>query len=147
MQPALKTLDAYKIKYELIISSASRMPDKTRDYVQDATKRGACVFIASCAGAAHLAGFIAAYTIRPVLGVPMGGFALLGLDSLFSTVQMPAGVPVATLGLGKDGGVNAAFLAMQILALSDANLAKSLANQRKANEEKILDDSRSIEVL
>lgn len=144
---AASTLEAYGVKYELIISSAHRTPQRTKDYVEDAEKRGALVFIAAAGMAAHLAGAVAAYTTRPVLGVPMGGFALSGMDALFSTVQMPAGVPVGTLALGKAGAINAAFLAMQILAISDEKLACELKDQRKANEKKIIDDSKSVEVL
>ena len=96
--------------------------------------------------AAHLAGAVAAHTTKPVLGVPMSGANLASMDSLFSTSQMPRGIPVATLSIGKAGAVNAAYLAVQILALNDENLAKALNDERKEQENKLIADSKSVEV-
>ncbi len=147
MQETARVLDDFGVKYELIITSAHRSPERTKDYVKKAEERGACVFIAAAGMAAHLAGAVAAHTTRPVLGVPMQGSALAGMDSLFSTVQMPSGIPVGALALGRAGAINAAFLAMQILALSDEKLEKALKQDRKNKEEKLIADSKSVEVL
>lgn len=147
MQECAKILENFKIKYELIITSAHRSPQRTKDYVKEAEKRGAQVFIAAAGMAAHLAGAVAAYTTKPVLGVPMQGNALASMDSLFSTVQMPSGIPVGTLAIGKAGAVNAAYLAVQILALNDEKLEKALKQDRKDKEEKLIADSKGVEVL
>ncbi|MCW1635962.1 AIR carboxylase family protein, partial [Campylobacter jejuni] len=109
---------------ELIISSAHRSPKRTKEYIANAEEKGAKVFIAAAGMAAHLAGAVAAYTTKPVLGVPMPGSNLASMDSLFSTVQMPSGIPVGTLAIGKAGAINAAYLAMQILAIYDVDLAQ-----------------------
>ena len=101
---AAKTLEKFGVKYELIISSAHRSPKRTSEYVANAEKKGAKVFIAAAGMAAHLAGAIAANTTKPVIGIPMAGSALSGVDALYSTVQMPSGMPVATLAIGKDKG-------------------------------------------
>ena len=142
-----KILEKFGVKYELIISSAHRSPKRTADYVAKAEQKGAKVFIAAAGMAAHLAGAIAAHTTKPVLGVPMSGTNLASMDSLFSTVQMPRGIPVATLAIGKAGAVNAAYLAVQILALNDENLALALKKDRQAQENQLIADSNSVEVL
>ena len=144
---ACKVLEKFGVKYEMIISSAHRSPERTASYVKEAEKKGAKVFIAAAGMAAHLAGAIAANTTKPVLGVPMSGSALASMDALFSTVQMPRGIPVATLAIGKAGAVNAAYLAVQILALNDENLALALKNDRKTQENQLIADSKSVEVL
>ena len=144
---ACKVLEKFGVKYEMIISSAHRSPERTASYVKDAEKKGAKVFIAAAGMAAHLAGAIAANTTKPVLGVPMSGANLASMDALFSTVQMPRGIPVATLAIGKAGAVNAAYLAVQILALNDENLALALKNDRKTQENQLIADSKSVEVL
>ena len=131
----------------MIISSAHRSPERTASYVKDAEKKGAKVFIAAAGMAAHLAGAIAANTTKPVLGVPMPGSALASMDALFSTVQMPRGIPVATLAIGKAGAANAGYLAVQILALNNENLALALKNDRKTQENQLVADSKSVEVL
>ncbi|EDO9306014.1 5-(carboxyamino)imidazole ribonucleotide mutase, partial [Campylobacter coli] len=131
MSECAKTLEKFGVKYELIISSAHRSPKRTKEYIKEAEEKGAKVFIAAAGMAAHLAGAVAAYTTKPVLGVPMPGSALASMDSLFSTVQMPGGIPVGTLAVGKAGAKNAAYLAMQILALNDETLAKALKQDRK----------------
>ena len=142
-----KILEKFGVKYELIISSAHRSPKRTAEYVAKAEQKGAKLFIAAAGMAAHLAGVIAAHTTKPVLGVPMSGTNLARMDSLFSTVQMPRGIPVATLAIGKAGAVNAAYLAVQILALNDENLALALQKDRQAQENQLIADSKSVEVL
>lgn len=142
-----KILEKFGVKYELIISSAHRSPKRTAEYVAKAEQKGAKLFIAAAGMAAHLAGVIAAHTTKPVLGVPMSGTNLASMDSLFSTVQMPRGIPVATLAIGKAGAVNAAYLAVQILALNDKNLALALQKDRQAQENQLIADSKSVEVL
>lgn len=142
-----KILEKFGVKYELIISSAHRSPKRTAEYVAKAEQKGAKLFIAAAGMAAHLAGVIAAHTTKPVLGVPMSGTNLASMDSLFSTVQMPRGIPVATLAIGKAGAVNAAYLAVQILALNDENLALALQKDRQAQENQLIADSNSVEVL
>ncbi|EAI3822707.1 5-(carboxyamino)imidazole ribonucleotide mutase [Campylobacter coli] len=147
MSECAKTLEKFGVKYELIISSAHRSPKRTKEYIKEAEAKGAKVFIAAAGMAAHLAGAVAAYTTKPVLGVPMPGSALASMDSLFSTVQMPGGIPVGTLAVGKAGAKNAAYLAMQILALNDEVLAEALKQDRKNQEENLISDSKSVEVL
>lgn len=142
-----KILEKFGVKYELIITSAHRSPKRTAEYVAKAEQKGAKLFIAAAGMAAHLAGVIAAHTTKPVLGVPMSGTNLASMDSLFSTVQMPRGIPVATLAIGKAGAVNAAYLAVQILALNDENLALALQKDRQAQENQLIVDSKSVEVL
>lgn len=142
-----KILEKFGVKYELIISSAHRSPKRTAEYIAKAEQKGAKVFIAAAGMAAHLAGAIAAHTTKPVLGVPMSGTNLASMDSLFSTVQMPRGIPVATLAIGKAGAVNAAYLAVQILALNDENLALALKKDRQAQENQLIADSNNVEVL
>lgn len=142
-----KILESFGVKFEMIISSAHRSPKRTRDYVIDADKRGATVFICAAGMAAHLAGAVAANTTKPVIGVPMGGSAVNGVDALYSTVQMPAGMPVATLAIGKAGAKNAAYLAMQILALNDENLNSKLLEDREKQAKILEEDSKKIEVL
>ena len=144
---ACKVLEKFGVKYEMIISSAHRSPERTASYVKEAEKKGAKVFIAAAGMAAHLAGAIAANTTKPVLGVPMSGANLASMDALFSTVQMPRGIPVATLAIGKAGAANAAYLAVQILALNNENLALALKNDRKTQENQLVADSKSVEVL
>jgi phosphoribosylaminoimidazole carboxylase PurE protein len=131
MAEAARELERFGVPYEVRITSAHRTPVETATYVKDAEARGVAVFIAGAGMAAHLAGAVAAHTTRPVLGVPLGGSTLGGLDALLSTAQMPKGVPVATLAIGKAGAGNAGVLATQILALSDPALATRLAARRR----------------
>ncbi|TEX97246.1 5-(carboxyamino)imidazole ribonucleotide mutase [Campylobacter sp. US53] len=147
MKEAAKTLESFGVKYELIISSAHRSPKRTKEYIVNAEEKGAKVFIAAAGMAAHLAGAVAAYTTKPVLGVPMSGSNLASMDSLFSTVQMPSGIPVGTLAIGKAGAINAAYLAMQILAIYDVGLAQKLKEDRLEKEKKLVSDSKEVEVL
>lgn len=144
---AAKLLEKFDVKYELIISSAHRSPERTHEYVKTAEAKGAKVFIAAAGMAAHLAGAIAANTTKPVIGIPMSGSALNGMDALYSTVQMPSGMPVATLAIGKAGAINAAYLAMQILALNDDILAQKLLDDRESKKEALKVDSAKVEVI
>ncbi len=147
MKECAKTLESFSVPYELIISSAHRSPERTKNYIKQAEEKGAKVFIAAAGMAAHLAGAVAATTTKPVIGVPMKGGAMDGMDAMLSTVQMPAGMPVATVALGKAGAVNAAYLAMQILALDDTELATKLYEDRIAKAKKVETDSNEIEVI
>ncbi|WP_456451571.1 5-(carboxyamino)imidazole ribonucleotide mutase [Hydrogenimonas sp.] len=147
MRECGKTLEKFGVPYELIISSAHRSPERTKNYIKDAESRGAVVFIAAAGMAAHLAGAVAATTIKPVIGVPMSSSDLRGEDALLSTVMMPAGMPVATLAIGKAGAINSAYLAMQILAIDDDELRVKLTEDRLAKAKKVETDSAEIEVL
>ncbi len=130
MQEAAKILDEFGVPFELRICSAHRTPEKLVRYAREAEGRGLRVLIAGAGGAAHLAGVLAAHVILPVIGVPVESGPLNGLDALLSTVQMPGGVPVATVAIGRAGARNAALLAIQILALSDARLKGKLTGHR-----------------
>ena len=132
MNEAAKALDGFGIPYEMDVTSAHRSPARTAEFSRNAATRGIKVIIAGAGGAAHLAGVIAAETTLPVIGVPIPS-VLNGLDSLLSIVQMPAGIPVATVAIGKAGATNAGILAAQMLALSDAGLAKKM----QAHKEKL----------
>ncbi|MBI5282535.1 MAG: 5-(carboxyamino)imidazole ribonucleotide mutase [Candidatus Solibacter usitatus] len=138
MKHACDTLDHFGIAHERRVLSAHRTPDEAAEYVKSARGRGIRILIAAAGGAAHLAGVCAAHTTLPVLGVPMKGWALDGLDALLSTVQMPGGIPVATFAIGKAGAVNAALFAVSALALSDPGLAQKLDDFRAAQTAKVL---------
>lgn len=130
MNEAAEVLKEFGVGCELKVLSAHRTPDDVRSYVKQARERGTRVFICGAGGAAHLAGTVAALTTLPVIGVPISS-ALLGLDSLLSTAQMPAGVPVATVAIGKAGARNAGILACQMLALHDKGLSEKLEEHKK----------------
>jgi len=147
MKSCSDTLEAFGVNYELIVSSAHRSPDRTKVYMNKAEAKGAQVFIAAAGMAAHLAGVLSSKTIKPVIGVPMSASALSGIDALLSTVQMPAGMPVATVAIGKAGAINSAFLAMQILALQNQELAMKLKEDRIAKAKKVEMDSMEIETI
>ena len=138
MTATLEVLDAFGVEYEVRVHSAHRTPVATRDYVLDAEDRGCAVFIAAAGLAAHLAGAIAAITVRPVVGVPIDAGPLRGEDALLSIVQMPGGIPVATVAIGKAGARNAGYLAAQILAVTDDALARELKAERERNSAEIL---------
>jgi 5-(carboxyamino)imidazole ribonucleotide mutase len=131
MREAAKALEDFGIGYEIDVTSAHRSPERTAEYARKASGRGIHVIIAGAGGAAHLAGVIAAHTSLPVIGVPIPSTSLNGLDSLLATVQMPAGIPVATVAIGKPGATNAGILAAQILAVSDAELAKKMSAHKE----------------
>ncbi len=137
LRAAAAILDSLEIPYESRIVSAHRTPDRMSDYARNAAGRGLKVIIAAAGGAAHLPGMTASMTTLPVLGVPVETKALKGMDSLLSIVQMPGGVPVATFAIGESGAKNAALHAAAILALSDAALAKRLAQWRTAQTESV----------
>ena len=148
MQASLAVLEKFGVAKEVKITSAHRTPAATHAYVKDADARGCKLFIAAAGLAAHLAGTIAGLTIKPVIGVPMDTGPLNGIDALLSTVQMPGGVPVASMAIGTAGAVNAGYLAVQILALSDATLAQKLLQDREANEQLIRDkDAAALQKL
>jgi 5-(carboxyamino)imidazole ribonucleotide mutase len=141
MAHAVSTLEALGIPCDVKVMSAHRTPDVVAEYAAAAEGRGIEVLIAAAGGAAHLAGVVASKTTLPVLGVPMRGWALDGLDSLLSTVQMPRGVPVATLAIGKAGAVNAALLAGQILALKHPRIRDAVKADREERRRQALADS------
>ena len=132
MNEAAKALESFGIPYEIDVTSAHRAPRKTAEFARSAAGRGIKIIIAGAGGAAHLAGVIAAESTLPVIGVPIPTTSLQGMDSLLATVQMPAGIPVATVAVGKAGATNAGILAAQMLALSDKSLvAKLIAHKEK----------------
>ncbi len=131
MSEASKVLDQFGVANEVMVTSAHRTPARTKKYVDQARKRGIQVLIAGAGAAAHLAGVVAAETTLPVIGVPIGSSPLQGFDSLLSTAQMPGGVSVATMAIGKAGAKNAGLLAVQILALGDARLTQKLGQYKK----------------
>ncbi|MCG6976127.1 MAG: 5-(carboxyamino)imidazole ribonucleotide mutase [Acidiferrobacterales bacterium] len=133
MQACLDVLKKLEVPVEVKITSAHRTPDITHAYVKHADQRGCAVFIAAAGLAAHLAGTVAGLTLKPVIGVPMDAGPLDGMDALLSTVQMPGGIPVASVAIGKAGAKNAGYLAAQILSLSDAALAERLRDDREEN--------------
>ncbi|HHQ42844.1 MAG TPA: 5-(carboxyamino)imidazole ribonucleotide mutase [Chromatiales bacterium] len=145
MQACLDVLERLGVAREVRILSAHRTPEATHAYVREAEARGCAVFIAAAGLAAHLAGTVAGLTTRPVIGVPMDGGPLRGMDALLSTVQMPGGVPVATVAIGKAGARNAGWLAAQILALSDEALARRVAEARRADSEAVLAKDRALQ--
>jgi len=139
MQEAANSLKALAIPHDVRIISAHRTPERLAEFARGAAAAGVAVIIAGAGGAAHLPGMLAAHTILPVLGVPVESKSLKGMDSLLSIVQMPGGVPVGTLAIGAPGARNAGLLAAQILALSDADLAKRLDAWRQAQTESVAD--------
>lgn len=144
MQTAADTLKQFGIRWEMKISSAHRTPDATRAYIADAEARGALVFICAAGMAAHLAGAVAAHTLRPVIGVPIES-SLDGLDALLSTVQMPGGIPVATVAIGKAGAKNAAYLAAQILGVADPALYQRVQEERAAQTRAVLEKDAALQ--
>src|SRR6202046_1175715 len=144
MREAGKALDEFGIAYEMDITSAHRSPERTAEYARQAAGRGVRVIIAGAGGAAHLAGVIAAHTSLPVIGVPIPSTSLQGLDSLLATVQMPAGIPVATVAIGKPGATNAGILAAQMISLSDVSIAKKLIAHKEKLARGVEEKSRKL---
>lgn len=143
---AVKIFREFEIPYTVEVTSAHRSPERTASLVQSLQEAGVEVFI-TCAGkAAHLGGVVAAHTVRPVIGVPVGGQTLGGLDALLSTVQMPQGVPVACMGIGKAGAANAALLAIQILSLKDNALQEKLEEHRKKMIKQVEESGRRVKM-
>jgi phosphoribosylaminoimidazole carboxylase PurE protein len=146
MREAAKALDDFGIAYEIDVTSAHRSPDRTADFARKAAGRGVHVIIAGAGGAAHLAGVIAAHTTLPVIGVPIPSTALNGMDSLLATVQMPAGIPVATVAIGKAGATNAGILAAQILGLASESLARKLDSLKETLVNSVEEKSRKLKI-
>jgi phosphoribosylaminoimidazole carboxylase PurE protein len=144
MREAARALDEFGIAHEIDITSAHRAPRKTAEFARNAAGRGIKVIIAGAGGAAHLAGVIAAESTLPVIGVPIPSSSLQGLDSLLATVQMPAGIPVATVAIGKAGATNAGILAAQMLALGDPDLAKKLHAHKEKLAKGVEEKSRKL---
>jgi len=137
MEASFEILRKFNIPFEVKVTSAHRTPKATHDFVTDADKRGCVAFICAAGMAAHLAGAVSATTLKPVIGVPING-SLDGLDSLLSTVQMPGGIPVATVAIGKAGAKNAAYLAAQIIGVSDPDIHQKLIEERADNAASII---------
>src|SRR5215467_6114533 len=147
MNEAAKALDDFGISYEIDVTSAHRSPARTAEFARTAASRGVKVIIAGAGGAAHLAGVIAAETTLPVIGVPIPSTPLNGMDSLLATVQMPAGIPVATVAIGKSGATNAGILAAQIIALSDSSVAKKLERHKQKLADGVEEKSKKLRQL
>ena len=145
VKDSLGILKEFEVPFILEVTSAHRTPERTVDLIRRFEDQGAEVLIAVAGKAAHLGGFIAAHTILPVIGIPAGGGSLGGLDSLLSTVQMPKGVPVACMGIGKAGAANAVILAIQILSLKDMDLREKLQNYRKKMKFQVQESSEKIQ--
>jgi 5-(carboxyamino)imidazole ribonucleotide mutase len=145
MKDAAEIMEKFNIRYEILILSAHRSPDETANYAKGALKRGIKVIIAGAGGAAHLAGVIAAYFPLPVIGVPIKTSALNGVDSLYSIIQMPPGIPVATVAI--NGAKNAALLAIQILAVNDKKLEIKMIDYKKNLEKKVIEKSKKLNQL
>jgi phosphoribosylaminoimidazole carboxylase PurE protein len=145
MQETTKVLKQFEIPFEIGVYSAHRSPHRTAEYVKGARNRGLKLIIAGAGSSAHLAGVTAAETTIPVIGVPIDSSPLSGFDALLSTVQMPPGVPVATMGVGKSGATNAGIFAVQILALSDEGLAMKLSDYKAQLEKTVAEKSRKIQ--
>ena len=137
MSEASRILQQFSVAHETRVTSAHRTPERTVALIREAEAQGVQVIIAGAGAAAHLAGVVAAHTTLPVIGVPLNATPLQGMDALLATVQMPAGIPVATVSIGKAGAANAALLAVQIIALADEGLADVLKNYRRQMAEKV----------
>jgi phosphoribosylaminoimidazole carboxylase PurE protein len=145
MEETGKILEQFNIPYEMTVSSAHRTPERTARLVRDAEKNGVEVIVAGAGAAAHLAGVIASHTILPVIGVPIDSSPLQGIDALYSTVQMPPGVPVATMAIGRAGAKNAAVFAAQILSIKDPIVASVLRDYRKKMASDVLKKAKKVE--
>lgn len=141
----LDVLKGFDIKSEVRVASAHRTPDVVSNYVTDAEQRGAAVFICAAGLAAHLAGAVAARTTRPVIGIPVDGGPLNGVDALYSTVMMPGGIPVATVAVGKAGAKNAGYLAAQIMAIADKTLDEKVKANRAAAAQEVMAKDRALQ--
>lgn len=141
---AARALEEFGVSFQLGVTSAHRSPERTKTLIRENENQGAKVFIAVAGKAAHLAGFVAGHSTLPVIGVPVESGGLGGMDALLSTVQMPRGVPVATMGVGKSGAVNAAVLAVQILSLANPDLKKKLLDYKKTLAEEVEKAAESV---
>jgi phosphoribosylaminoimidazole carboxylase PurE protein len=144
MAECARVLEVYDVPYDIKVLSAHRSPEQLLRFVRDAERRGFKVLIAGAGGSAHLAGVMAAHSTLPVIGVPVASSPLGGFDSLLSTVQMPPGIPVATVGVGSMGAKNAGHLAAAILALEDSSLRRKIASLRERMEHEIVEKSKSL---
>src|SRR5258708_37010471 len=147
MREAAKALDGFGIPYEIDVTSAHRAPARTAEYARGAAGRGISVIIAGAGGAAHLAGVIAAHTTLPVIGVPIPSTPLNGMDSLLATVQMPAGIPVATVAIGKPGATNAGILAAQIIGLGNTSVAGKLKKLKEKLVKSVEEKSQKLQQM
>ena len=145
VEHTLDILERLEIPWEVKITSAHRTPEDTRNFVEDAEQRGCAIFIAAAGLAAHLAGTVAALTVRPVIGIPMDSGPLRGQDALLSTVQMPGGIPVACVAIGKPGATNAAWLAAEILAIGNPKLEQRLQQARQSNAEVVREKNLALQ--
>ena len=145
MEEAAKVLEHFNISYQMTISSAHRTPERTVSIVRTAEKNGVEVIIAGAGAAAHLAGVIASHTVLPVIGVPIDSSPLKGIDALFSTVQMPPGIPVAAMAIGKAGAKNAAIFAVEILGIKNPVITSSLKDYRKKMASEVLKKAKKVE--
>lgn len=141
----LEVLNKFNVKYEVKITSAHRTPEVTKNYVKEAEARGCKVFICAAGLAAHLAGAVAAMTVKPVIGIPVDCGPLNGVDALYSTVMMPGGIPVATVAVGKAGAKNAGYLAAQIIAVADDDLSKKLRQERQQCAEDVIAKDKALQ--
>ena len=144
MKESAKVLKDFGVPFEVVVTSAHRTPERTLEYAKSARDRGLKVLIVGAGMAAHLAGVIAAKTIIPVIGVPINSSSLNGIDALYSTLQMPSGIPVGTMAIGKAGAKNAALYAIQMLALSDENLQKKLDDFRQEFEKVVVEREKKV---
>ena len=145
IRAATNVLEEFGVPFEVKVTSAHRTPKQTAEYVATVEKNGCKVFICAAGLAAHLAGAVAAHTTKPVIGIPVDGGPLNGFDALLSTVQMPGGIPVATVAIGSAGAKNAGYLAVQMLALSDEQLAKKLRDEREKNATNIAAHNQEVQ--
>ena len=145
MAEAASVLDKFNTAYEARVSSAHRTPERTLDLVRDAEARGCKVIIAGAGAAAHLAGVVAGHTLLPVIGIPLNATSLQGIDALLATVQMPAGIPVASMAIGKAGATNGALFALQILASANSEIAKQLLSYRQDMTKKVEDKDQRLQ--
>ena len=145
MEGTAKMLEEFGIAYHMTVSSAHRTPDRTLKLVKDAEEGGVEVIIAGAGAAAHLAGVVASHTTLPVIGIPIDSSPLEGVDALYSTVQMPPGIPVATMAVGKGGAKNAAIFAAQILGLNDSGIARALKDYKKKMAEEVVKKAKKVE--
>ncbi len=145
MKESAKVLKDFGVPFEVIVTSAHRTPERTFEYAKSAKERGIKVLIVGAGMAAHLAGVIAAKTVIPVIGVPINSSSLNGIDALYSTLQMPSGIPVGTMAIGKAGAKNAALYAIHILALSDKELDKKLEDYRKDFERIVIEREKKVQ--
>ena len=146
IEESIKIFEKFSISYKLTITSAHRTPERTKKTIEFSEKHGAKVFIVAAGAAAHLPGVVASLTSLPVIGIPVSATALNGIDALYSIVQMPSGVPVATMAIGKAGAKNAAIFAIQILALSNPELKLKLSNYRIEMKKNILNQSENLKI-